>query len=81
MSDNLTQIGIGGIFALMVIREVLGFLKKKNPASGDNGHSGTMPVSFWREQFRQIISEVINNEFKTRDETIRRIIREEIGRQ
>jgi hypothetical protein len=41
--DDLTQIGVGGIFAILVIREVLGFLKerKANGVSADARHSGT----------------------------------------
>ena len=35
-NESITQIGVGGIFALMVIREVFGFIKSKKevPTNG-----------------------------------------------
>jgi len=33
----LTQLGVGGIFALLIIREVLGFLSKRKDRGNGNG--------------------------------------------
>jgi len=30
MSDPITQLGVGGVFAIVVVREVLNFLKNRN---------------------------------------------------
>lgn len=40
MGDALTQLGIGGVFALLVIREVLNFLAKRKPANHNPGNPG-----------------------------------------
>jgi len=40
-NENITHIGIGGIFALMVIREVFGFIKSRKVESVN----GNAPVS------------------------------------
>ena len=37
MDAGLTEIGIGGVFALLVIREVFGFIKIKKNGNGING--------------------------------------------
>lgn len=34
MDDLLTQIGVGGLFSLMILREVFGFLKQRNGNGG-----------------------------------------------
>lgn len=33
--DGLTQLGIGGIFAILILREVLGFIAKRKNGSGE----------------------------------------------
>lgn len=33
-NDVLLQLGVGGMFAVLLVREVLGFLKRKNGANG-----------------------------------------------
>ena len=57
--ETLTQLGVGGIFALLVIREVLGFVGRRNsrshPPKG-NPTSGELPPDYWKDQFRQIIA-------------------------
>jgi len=37
MDDLIAQVGVGGIFAVLVIREVLNFLTKRNGADKDKG--------------------------------------------
>jgi len=37
----LTQVGIGGVFAMLVIREVLGFLKAREESKDDAGGDGS----------------------------------------
>lgn len=38
MDEALTQLGVGAIVAILIIREVLTFLKTKNGNSGGNSH-------------------------------------------
>jgi hypothetical protein len=50
------DVGIGGLLALLVLREVFTFLKSgKNhrPTAGDQS------VEFWREQIREIIVQIV----------------------
>jgi hypothetical protein len=58
MNETITQLGIGGVLALLIIREVLGFLKAKKNGVGGN-HSGEKSVEFWRGQIRQTMSDVV----------------------
>jgi len=37
-NDTLTQLGVGGIFALLIIREVLNFVKNKKVENAPNGY-------------------------------------------
>ena len=46
MSDALLQVGVGGIFAILVIREVLSFLRGKH----QNGAAGERTVDYWQQQ-------------------------------
>lgn len=48
MNDALLQLGVGGILAILVIREVLGFLRRRN-ADGV-GLAGEQSVDYWRRQ-------------------------------
>ena len=63
MGEILTQLGIGGVFAYVILKEVLSFLKSRNgpspPLREANPHphkiaTGDMAVSFWLEQFREL---------------------------
>ena len=38
MDEALTQLGVGAIVAILIIREVLAFLKTKNGNNGGNSH-------------------------------------------
>ena len=58
--DNLTQIGVGGILALLIIREVLRFLAGRKPKP-DNGSAGTKSVEFWQAQQRTAVREVLGD--------------------
>jgi len=46
--DMWTQLGIGGIFTMLILREVFGFLKSRN--NGNNKES-VLPVVVTREEF------------------------------
>jgi hypothetical protein len=51
------DVGIGGLLALLVLREVFNFLKaKKNgkPTAGDQS------IEFWREQMRDLILQILS---------------------
>ena len=60
LPDIATQIGVGGVLALLVIREVLGFLSKRQPpASIPNPHpratrAGDLSAEFWLGQFDRL---------------------------
>lgn len=50
------DVGLGGLLALLVLREVFNFLKsKKNgrPTAGDQS------IEFWREQIRELIIQIL----------------------
>lgn len=62
MPDNTAiQIGIGGLFALMVIREVLGFLKTRSNGkrSSVEHTAGDLSPEFWQADSRKAVAEVI----------------------
>jgi hypothetical protein len=44
MDELLTQLGVGGIFALLIIREVLGFLSKRKERGNGNGNGNGKPA-------------------------------------
>ena len=50
MGDLITQIGVGGVLALMIIDRVLTHLKGRNGSS-----SGDQPVDYWRNTFKEIV--------------------------
>ena len=59
MADNLTQIGVGGIFALLVIREVLAFLNVRKQANG-RMTAGEHTAEFWQADQRKAVAETIS---------------------
>ena len=61
LDPDFTQIAAGGVLALLIIREVLGFLRKKL-TNGNGGSTGEKPVEFWREQIRSLAKEIIKEE-------------------
>jgi len=54
---DLTQIGIGGALALLILERVFSFLRAFNSQghqdSSTNGKSGNQPISFWERRFEQ----------------------------
>jgi len=57
---DLTQIGIGGALALLIIERVFSFVQKfsggkptNEPQHGTNGKSGNQPISFWERTFER----------------------------
>jgi hypothetical protein len=78
--NDLTHIGLGGAVAYIIIREVLMFLaRKKN--GGENGASGDKSPSYWREEIRKTVEQALHAEFSSRNEELRRLIREEMTRR
>jgi len=54
--DQLTQISVGGLFAIFVLREVFTFLKSRRT----NGLvAGERSVEFWQQQHYVTISETL----------------------
>lgn len=79
----LTQIGVGGIFAILLIREARGIisdvLSKKNESQGKpvNGTAGGQPVTYWTEAFARIVrEELVNHEARLKD-VVRQVVRDE----
>ena len=65
MGDGITELGVGGIFAILVIRIVLEFLGK----SKRNGKSGEMDPAYWKHEFRTAVrDEVAPMAERTREE-------------
>lgn len=52
------DVGIGGLLALLVLREVFNFLKTKR--NGKPVSAGEQSVEFWREQFRDILLPILS---------------------
>ena len=55
MDSTFTQVGIGGLLAILIIREVFAFLKNRK----SNGASGEQSKEFWQSEIRKITTEVI----------------------
>ena len=65
MGDALLQLGVGGIFAILVIRVVFDFLGKQKR----NGKSGELDPAYWKQEFRAAVhDEVSPLADRTRDE-------------
>lgn len=87
MNETLTQLGVGGIFAILVIREVLEFLKRKN-GNGAKNMAGQLSPEDWHGRMTRMhheSAEAIMQDMRqlliSRNEELRRIIREEMNRK
>jgi hypothetical protein len=56
--EPLTQLGVGGLLAYLIIKEVLSFLKNRTTSS--NGNSGEKPVSFWEQHIGASVQSAID---------------------
>lgn len=57
MDSLLTQLGVGGIFALLIIKEVFNFLAKRKT----NGNaSGERPVEYWAVAIRSFVAQELS---------------------
>lgn len=74
MNDPITQLGVGGILVYLVIKEMFAFLAKRGKANG----SGDKSVEFWELKIGNIITERLEETFKSRNEEIRNIIKQEL---
>ena len=54
----MTEIGVGGILALLIIREVLTFLKTRKMSSRPNT-AGDLSPDYWQGEQRKAMTEVI----------------------
>ena len=55
---DLTQLSVGGIVALLIVREVLSFLRQRNKRENGSG-AGEQTIEFWRAQNREMFSGVL----------------------
>lgn len=53
----MNQIGVPGIVAILLLREVFGFLKSRQ--NGKNGPAGEKSIEYWQQQFQGIMSEAL----------------------
>lgn len=63
MTDNIyLQLGVGGIFAILVIRVVLDALPKlsRKDGNGKASRSGDLDPAFWQMEFRAAVREGID---------------------
>lgn len=51
------DVGIGGLLALLVLREVFNFLKSRKSEKPTS--AGEQSVEFWREQMRDLILQIL----------------------
>ncbi len=56
-SEQWTQVSVGGILAILVLREVFGFLRTRNGARSANSSSGNRPVEYWQVDMRKALAE------------------------
>lgn len=57
--NTLTQLGLGGVIAVLIIREVLGFLAKKR-TTDLNSTSGYKSVEYWQQSIRSLVEAAID---------------------
>lgn len=60
LNDYIVQIGVGGIFALMVIKEVLTFILNfsRNKKNGNGKIAGDQSIEYWQAEQRKAVIEV-----------------------
>lgn len=54
MNDVMLQLGVGGIFVLLLLKELLPFLLKR---FGHHQTSGEQGVDFWKATIREIVDD------------------------
>jgi len=89
MSDLAEQVGIGGAVAVLLVATVLKFLPAFMVAlrhQNNKNKSGDLSTSEWEGKMRDIARSAneemmrdIRNLMESRNEAVRRIIREELG--
>jgi len=76
MDSNLTNLSLGAIVALLIIKEVLAFLRSQRTEKKTNGSSGSLDPHYWRMEFRAAVKEclepVVSNQ-KRMEENIGRV--------
>ena len=60
LADLVVQLGVGGIFAILVIRIVLDFLGK----SKRNGKSGELDPAYWKQEFRAAVRDEVREDMR-----------------
>lgn len=57
--DSLLQLGVGGMFGILVIREVLTFLKTRRAAPTET--TGEKSVEYWHLSISKIVTDAIGS--------------------
>jgi hypothetical protein len=64
--SGVTQVGVGGIFAIFILREVFTFINKRGNGNGNgNGSktdSGGQSVAFWQLEIRNAVNESVTQQ-------------------
>lgn len=66
------QVGAGGLLALLILREVFGFLRARNGGAS----AGSKTVDFWRLEMRAAVNEGLTTTLKPLFETQIELLRE-----
>lgn len=90
MLSGLSALGqlslfLASLFMLWMILKVLLQFTQRKESGGENGHSGSKPVSYWQMEFRKAVKEGLEDFDQGRmdrfRELIRDVVREELDRR
>lgn len=75
--EALTQIGVGGIFAILVLREVFAFIgRQKDHKSHPNGTAGGKAPEYWEMSHRNSVKQALEEHEPRLKDIIRDVIRD-----
>ena len=80
LDPTVQNVGVGGMLFLCALWLILKFKPWKN-GNASSKASGEQSIDFWKSEIRKTVQEGIKEEFKSRNEDIRRIVREELDRR
>lgn len=79
--EKLAELSIGlaaSVGVLWIVLLMIRELRKKDGDGGNNGASGQMPISYWRQEIRKVMREELELWDRGRLEKFRAMIREEL---
>ena len=60
MPETITQLGVGAIFAIMILDRVFAFIGKGKTRADNGDNAGAQTPDFWRRANKEITIEVMN---------------------